>query len=155
MEQHPVHIERGEITDAEPIDPAGDVCKEFYELRLVIGGYLLAGFSTRFPLGHPLRLVPTDPSTALALIAAGECVKDENGAGERLAITPVAANLLSTYDGATVVRRGLVRPRPARPRWTGPSGAGLQLARDGARRSRRDGLLQRSVCHCLWGRPSD
>ena len=44
-----------------------------------------------------------------ALIAAEKCGKDENGAGERLAIPRMAANLRSTFNGATVVRRGRVK----------------------------------------------
>ena len=54
-----------ELLSAEPIDLASDMCNEFGELRLVIGSHLLACLSTRFLLGHPSRLVPTDPSTAL------------------------------------------------------------------------------------------
>lgn len=69
MEQHAVHIEWVEITVAELIDSAGDVCDQVSELCLVIGGHLLACLLTRCLLGHLLRLVRLS-FDRLALIAA-------------------------------------------------------------------------------------
>jgi len=58
LEQHAVHLERVDITVAESIDLAGDVSDEVREFRLVVDGYFLACLSTRWLLGHLLRLEP-------------------------------------------------------------------------------------------------